>query len=727
VENEQNLAENIGERHHHPQQEQEQQQQQQYQQQEQERQHLSQQHQQDQQHQLQQHQQQQPQQHRQQQHQQQHPQQQEQEHHRDEVGDRFNFIDLRAENARRFRNFQILGREASFAIRPLPEGADTVRWLENAFREIHAYALHSCEPTDYVGLSFDSADLAHGPAGLSFRPARDLTPEDIWGLVSSVAQSAGGIDIAKNFIVRVFNVAAPAGRGGVSNRLTREDVAKRSILQINNTDNLCFPRSIVAARVYCERGNVRTGELNDKWNSVRYWNSVLQRELALQLTRSAGIAIPEEGCGIHEIERFQRFLAAENIAIIVYNFSTFGRGENPLYDGRALLASLGREHSYCLHIMYYERSRHYNPILSLKAAAGARGGYCVACNMGYRNGRSHRCSKKCPRCYASPSCEQPDVEIIKCETCNRAFFGNSCFERHRAERSYDEKSLASVCDSVRICNGCGRFVKSNSRHECDVIFCKTCFSLQSTNHSCFMRPLHRRKTAIENPGEGTSAATMQEEEAHASENEVIGENNREKGRVAFVFYDFETRQDETLEGTENVKIHVPTLCVAQQICGTCAEIDDMSVRCRWCGVREFIFRDDPVKQFVDFATRTTKCFHRIICIAHNAKAFDAQFILKYIVEKSNITEQPRVILNGTKIVVMTIGRTKFIDSINYIPMRLSDLPKAFGLRDTSGKGTFPHLFNTIENQSYIGPLPEARYYSPEQIKPADREQFLSYC
>jgi len=212
MENEQNIAENIGEQHHHLQHQQQQQQQQEQQQQQQQQ---EQQQQQDQQHQLQQQQQQQQQrQYRQQQHQQQ--QEQEQEHHR-KVGNRFNFIELRAKNVRHFRNFQILGREASLAIRPLPEGADTVRWLENAFREIYAYALHSCEPTDYVGLSFDSPDLVHGPAGLSFRPARDLTPEDIWGLVSSVAQSAGGIDIAKNFIVRVFNVTAPAGLGGVSN------------------------------------------------------------------------------------------------------------------------------------------------------------------------------------------------------------------------------------------------------------------------------------------------------------------------------------------------------------------------------------------------------------------------------------------------------------------------------------------------------------------------------
>jgi len=146
---------------------------------------------------------------------------------------------------------------------------------------------------------------------------------------------------------------------------------------------------------------------------------------------------------------------------------------------------------------------------------------------------------------------------------NHAFFGNSCFERHRAERFYNEKSFASVCESVRICNDYGRFVKSNSRHECDVIFCKTCFPLLSVNHSCFMQLLWH-KIAIKNPGESTSATVMQEE-VRASESEIIRENSHRKDCVAFVFYDFKTRQDKTLEGTENVKIHIPTLSVAQQM------------------------------------------------------------------------------------------------------------------------------------------------------------------
>nr|XP_012222209.1 PREDICTED: uncharacterized protein LOC105672077 [Linepithema humile] len=151
-------------------------------------------------------------------------------------------------------------------------------------------------------------------------------------------------------------------------------------------------------------------------------------------------------------------------------------------------------------------------------------------------------------------------------------------------------------------------------------------------------------------------------------------------------------QDETLRGTANVKIHVPTLCVAQQICESCAEIEDMSMRCRWCGIREFTFRHDPViKEFVNFATRPTTYLKKIICIAHNAKSFDTQFILRYLVESGISTEL-----------------------------------RAFGLANTLDKGVFPHLFNTLDNQFYLGPLPGVEYYSPETMNTKEREQFLAW-
>jgi len=70
---------------------------------------------------------------------------------------------------------------------------------------------------------------------------------------------------------------------------------------------------------------------------------------------------------------------------------------------------------------------------------------------------------------------------------------------------------------------------------------------------------------------------------------------------------------------------------------------------------------------------------------------------------------------------MIIRRTKFIDRVNYILICLSDL--LFGLRSTSDKGAFPHLFNTKENQSYIGLI--TRYYFPEKMKLDDCKKFLT--
>ena len=88
-----------------------------------------------------------------------------------QVGNNFKLVTLLSENAREFKKFRILGREASFVIQPVSEGSDIYRVLENAFREIHAYVVQKCGPGDLVGMSFDSANLTHGPAG-SFRPAR---------------------------------------------------------------------------------------------------------------------------------------------------------------------------------------------------------------------------------------------------------------------------------------------------------------------------------------------------------------------------------------------------------------------------------------------------------------------------------------------------------------------------------------------------------------------------
>ncbi|XP_049823876.1 uncharacterized protein LOC126265674 [Aethina tumida] len=116
-----------------------------------------------------------------------------------------------------------------------------------------------------------------------------------------------------------------------------------------------------------------------------------------------------------------------------------------------------------------------------------------------------------------------------------------------------------------------------------------------------------------------------------------------------------------------------------------------------------------------------KIFKRVTVIAHNGQAFDHQFILNYILTKTDI--KPNLIMRGTKIILAEVG---FLDSLNYFPMALAKLPKAFGLAGNFKKGYFPHLFNTLENQQYVGPLPSAEFYGPNQMKPEDRHTFLNW-
>lgn len=65
---------------------------------------------------------------------------------------------------------------------------------------------------------------------------------------------------------------------------------------------------------------------------------------------------------------------------------------------------------------------------------------------------------------------------------------------------------------------------------------------------------------------------------------------------------------------------------------------------------------------------------------------------------------------------------RLVDSFNFLPMALAKLPASFGLLELK-KGYFPHLFNRPENQHYVGPFPEAHYFSPDTMSTPARAAF----
>jgi len=71
-------------------------------------------------------------------------------------------------------------------------------------------------------------------------------------------------------------------------------------------------------------------------------------------------------------------------------------------------------------------------------------------------------------------------------------------------------------------------------------------------------------------------------------------------------------------------------------------------------------------------------------------------------------------------------RIRMIDSINFLPSALSELPKTFGLEELK-KGYFPHLHNRTNNQTVVlNHLPDVHYYNPDGMKSDDRETFLGW-
>lgn len=188
-----------------------------------------------------------------------------------------------------------------------------------------------------------------------------------------------------------------------------------------------------------------------------------------------------------------------------------------------------------------------------------------------------------------------------------------------------------------------------------------------------------------------------------------------------MFYDLETRQEKIVN--DRTKMHEPNLCVFKQACEICYQ-SEIKI-CTKCGVRlQTLLGEKVIEGFLYHLLTMRIKFKKTIVIAHNGSSFDHQFILNYILTRTSFT--PSIIMRGSKIITMDLDSIRFLDSINYFPMALSKLPQTFGLQNEFKKGYFPHLFNTVENESYVGPFPDISYYNPNTLKNDDRERFLEW-
>ncbi|CAB4015355.1 DNA polymerase [Paramuricea clavata] len=308
--------------------------------------------------------------------------------------------------------------------------------------------------------------------------------------------------------------------------------------------------------------------------------------------------------------------------------------------------------------------------------------YCHTCKKGYDKVIDHLCADACKSCRF-PNC--PIVSWLPCVDCMRVFKSQECFDRHKQTVG----SAKSICGSLAKCPDCHTVVKRGRlrQHHCGLTRCSTCKEYVCLeNHQCYIQPEKERNTAV------SEDTDLLDTEAHD------GDDAPQSGYNELLFFDFECRQ-------ENGN-HEPNLCVVQNEAGD-----------------EWVFEGDNTRnEFCEWLF--TKEHANCIVLAHNFQGYDGYFIQQYLHENGVI---PEVIMRGATILTLNVPmfKIKFVDSLSFIPMRLADFPKTLGLNELA-KGCFPHLFNTAENQNYVGPLPPSPFYHPDGMSPDEKEKFLEW-
>ena len=234
------------------------------------------------------------------------------------------------------RRFGVQVHRVSFSIIDPRDGVNPVLWVEAAIRDIHNYISVRVPDQTLIGISICNDRFSRGSGGLSFRPIANFNYVDLWNLISSISQSNEILGIGEALVLQVCYIELPVGAGGIQ----LNEVRKKSILVINNNNNLCLPRVLAAGLVYEARQAQDCAEIRAEWNVIRDGRRKLQKERAEKLVVDAGINIPRAGCGFQELISFQNFFRASGIALVVFEKRTFGSGEPALFDGRTTLMDL---------------------------------------------------------------------------------------------------------------------------------------------------------------------------------------------------------------------------------------------------------------------------------------------------------------------------------------------------------------------------------------------------
>ena len=303
------------------------------------------------------------------------------------------------------------------------------------------------------------------PISLPFMPVLQLTPERVFSQIERVIQSNRDFRLNDTVTVDIVHVEAPQGSGG--RKRTLFDIGeflhkKRSVITIENNDDLCLARALVVAIAKIEK--------DPKYKSLADSRKTVQERKARELHELANV--PLGPCGIPEVQMFQKHLTSYEINIV-----SATHDNSIIYPPKPTTTNAKP-------IYLYLHGSHYDVITSMPGFLG-NSYFCHKCRRAYSQALAHLCPGMCKSCRSFDCIVNDPME---CDQCKRWFKSKACYDRHKEPLGNGR----SVCQGIKKCGKCGRSMEvrqlNSKKHVCGRK-CPTCGVLlnEKDEHNCYIQ------------------------------------------------------------------------------------------------------------------------------------------------------------------------------------------------------------------------------------------------
>ena len=335
--------------------------------------------------------------------------------------------------------------------------------------------------TDQVRFVLSSNQL-QTPIALPFCPLEELTTEKVLSHVQKVVQSNEEFRLNDTVNIDIIRVEMPQGSGRYKRTTLniREHLKrKKSVILINNKDNLCLARALAVSIARIEK--------DPRYNYIRDSSRPLQRERAFDLHQAANV--PLGPCGLNEVDLFQQYLV--NYQIIVVS----GDQDNTIIYPPLPPPNPNPEKS----IYLYYQAKHFDVIRSLPSFL-SKSYFCHTCHKGYDVTTDHLCDGMCQSCRGFDCYLQGNG--MTCNECDRFFKNQACYDRHKQEPI--NGGGRTVCQVIKKCPKCHHSmdVRKMNGHQCvDNKKCPTCKiepNPDDPNHKCYIQQLEPKEESSYN-------------------------------------------------------------------------------------------------------------------------------------------------------------------------------------------------------------------------------------